>query len=419
MLLGAASIMCVIAGAHGAQAEDVTGKLVIIDWLGGSEADMMHKLEADFASRHPGLVFKEIIPQTSGDIRGGIRQVLMGGEQADVLIDTWPSFRKELVASSLIQPIDKIWADNNLDSKLGKSWKALATIGDHNYGVTYTFGDRSEIWYKTSTLEKAGVTPPKTWDEFVASFKPLRANGVVPMSVSAKVWAHAAWFESMLLRTSGAKVMRKLIAHEIPWTDDAVKAVFKKWAGLLKAGCCNDSNTMMALNWDNSADAVLKAGTAAYDMFGMSLNTRAEKQYGMVPGKDYSLFQFPSMGMGHDDESMVDSKELNLLSTAQNPGAVGAFMAYMVSKDAAAIMAKYGMPSPSTAADISLYDPVVQKAVEAVSSAKDVEFVLGDQLPADLTSEYRVQMQKFLIDPSDANIDKITAAIEAVAAGAY
>jgi hypothetical protein len=62
--------------------------------------------------------------------------------------------------------------------------------------------------------------------------------------------------------------------------------------------------------------------------------------------------------------------------------------------------------------------PVQQVATQAVSSSK-VQFVLGDLLPGDLVDEYRVQLQKFLQDPSDATIDAVTAAIEAKAAESY
>ncbi|WDR07459.1 extracellular solute-binding protein [Devosia rhodophyticola] len=188
---------------------------------------------------------------------------------------------------------------------------------------------------------------------------------------------------------------------------------------MLKANCCDEPNTMLALNWDNSVDAALKTGDAAYVLMGMWLNTRAKTEYGETPGVDYSIFQFPEMGMGHDDVSMVDSKEFNLLSTAKNVDGAAAFMTYMLSKDATAILAEYGMASPSTDADVAAYDPVIQKSVEAVSAANEVQFVLGDLLPGDLGGEYRVQIQKFLMDPSDENIDAITAAIEAVAVNAY
>jgi hypothetical protein len=57
---------------------------------------------------------------------------------------------------------------------------------------------------------------------------------------------------------------------------------------------------------------------------------------------------------------------------------------------------------------------VIKAATDAVAKG-DVQFVLGDLLPGDLVDEYRVQLQKFLQDPSDANIDAVTAAIEAKA----
>jgi len=135
-------------------------------------------------------------------------------------------------------------------------------------------------------------------------------------------------------------------------------------------------------------------------------------------GVDYGLFQFPSLGMGHDDTSSVDAKELNATSNGKNPAAADAFMNFMVSKDAADILEGYGYASPSSVADTSMLGPVQQVATAAVASSK-VQFVLGDLLPGDLVDEYRVQLQKFLQDPSDANIDTVTAAIEAKAAGMY
>jgi hypothetical protein len=90
----------------------------------------------------------------------------------------------------------------------------------------------------------------------------------------------------------------------------------------------------------------------------------------------------------------------------------------MVSKEAADILASYGYASPSKNADASLLGPVQQVATAAVAQSK-VQFVLGDLLPGDLVDEYRVQLQKFLQDPSDATIDAVTEAIEAKAKELY
>lgn len=59
------------------------------------------------------------------------------------------------------------------------------------------------------------------------------------------------------------------------------------------------------------------------------------------------------------------------------------------------------------------------RASNDVVAKADVVFVLGDRLPAELGDEYRTQLQKFLQDPSDANIDRVTDALEAKAKELY
>lgn len=134
-----------------------TGEIVTINWLGGAQGEMWTKLQEDFVAKNPEVSFRDIVPQATGDARGGIRQIILGGEQADILINTWPAFRKELADAGLILPVDDIWEEGNVSEKLGDSWKALSTIDGTNYGITYTFGDRSGIWYQNSTLETAGI----------------------------------------------------------------------------------------------------------------------------------------------------------------------------------------------------------------------------------------------------------------------
>jgi multiple sugar transport system substrate-binding protein len=172
---------------------------------------------------------------------------------------------------------------------------------------------------------------------------------------------------------------------------------------------------MFANDWDAAADLLFKADQANYQVIGMWVNVRARNDYALTEGEDYSLFQFPALGMGHDDTSSVDAKELNVTSNGKNPAAADAFLDFMLTKEAADILSGYGFASPSSEADSSLLGPVQQVATAAVANSK-VQFVLGDLLPGDLVDEYRVQLQKFLQDPSDANIDAVLAAIEAKAA---
>jgi len=420
LLAGAAAAMLLAFAPHtAAVAQDVSGELVIMQWQGGVDAEVWKKLEDAFMAKYPDVKVRELVVTGQGDMRGPMRTALLGGETVDIIINTWPAFRAELVDAGVLRAIDEQWDANNWGDLLSQSWRDLGSYNGATYGVNYTYGDRSGIWYKPAHLEKAGAAVPTTWDEFIASFDKLKAAGYpVPVAIGAKYWSHTEWFETILLRTAGVETAAKLAAHEIPWTDPAVKTALKKYAEMLQAGCCGSAEAMFANDWDGAADQLFKADQSNYQMIGMWVNARARNDYGLTEGVDYSLFQFPALGMGFDDTSSVDSKEVSGTTNGANPAAADAFMAFMISKEAADILASYGFASPSSVADTSLLGPAQKVATAAVGSSK-VQFVLGDLLPGDLVDEYRVQLQKFLQDPSDANIDAVTAAIEAKAAESY
>lgn len=285
--------------------------------------------------------------------------------------------------------------------------------------MTYTFGDRSGVFYRNDVMKKAGLAaPPKTWGEFLGTFQKLRAVGITPISMPGKTWAHTEWFETILLRVGGVDTASRLAAHKIPWTDPVVKTALHKYAEMLKSGCCDAPDRMLATDWDNAADEVLKAGTHGYDLIGMWVNNRAKSQYRLKEGQDYTMFQFPSMGLGHDDTTSVDTKEFLALKSGTNAAAADEFLKWVTGAEAAAIEARSGLASPSHTADRWQLSPVVTASSNAVKSSK-TQFVLGDLLPGDLVDEYRVQLQYFLQNPSDANIDKVLAAIEEKAKSSY
>jgi len=413
-LSAAATLLLLSVGT--VKAADISGDLVLLDWASGSEQDMIRALEEGFTKAYPNVHFKEVNLTTQGDQRGAIRAALQSGEKADLFVNTWPAFRKELADACMLRDLGSLWDSAKLGDSLSDSWKALGSTDGKLYGITYTFGDRSAMFYKTDTMKKAGIDKqPAKWDEFVANLAKLKAAGVTPIAVGAKVWSHTEWFESIYEHLNGIDKAADLAAHKIPWTDDSVKNTLKKWAELLKAGCCGEATSMLAMDWDNASDALFKQGTFGYQMIGMWNNDRARSVDGLKEGVDYSIQQFPAMGAGHDDVSSVDSKEFSGFTSGSNPAAADAFLVWITTADAANIIAKHGLASPSNKVDTSLYGPVMQASANAVASSK-VQFVLGDLLPGDLVDEYRVQLQKFLQDPSDANIDAVTKALEAKAA---
>ena len=395
------------------------GELVIINWDTGPEADLIHALEVAFHKRNPAVSIREISLTAQGDARGAIRAALMGGEKADLLINVWPAFRAELADANLLRPLDAQWASLRWSDSLGDEWKRLGQYKGVTYGVTFAFEDRSGIFYRSDVMRKAGIDmPPRTWDELLGSFKKLRAIGVTPISIPGKTWAHAEWFETLLLRVGGVDAASKLAAHKIAWTDPIVKTALRKYAEMLRAGCCDATDRMFATEWDNAADETLRFGTHGYELIGMWVNHRANTDYKLKEGVDYSLFQFPALGLGHDDTSSVNTREFVALKSGSNVAAADAFLTWLTSAEAADVVVSNGVASPSSKASHAPLGPVTAASSHAVASSK-TQFVLGDLLPGDLVDEYRVQLQYFLQDPSDANIDRVLAAIEQKARDSY
>jgi len=398
----------------------ISGELVILNWLGGSEGDNILALEDAFMAKYPDITIKNINTSSGGgDARTGIRASLLAGETYDVMLNTWPSFEKELIDSNLLQPIDSYWKQYGWDQVLNNSWRQLATYDGKTYGAYFLAGNRSGVWYNTETMAAAGITSePSTWDEWMASNAAIKATGIVPVSIGAKKWAQTEWFENLLLKSAGTEFAGKLARHEVPWTSSEVKTVFLKWKELLDAEYTHDAETMLSLHWPDTSDQVLRNKTAGYMLIGAWANNRAAQEYGQVPGKDYSFLMFPTITPGLENTMSIDGKNWLILKEAKNPDAAALFIDFVLSKEGSDIIANHNMATPSAYADISKYDDVIAKFVGKFATA-DVFFVLDDLLPAELSGEFRVQIQKFLQDPSESNIDNVMAALEAKAQDVY
>ncbi len=175
-ILAVASAVLMLSAGLG-RADDVSGELVLLDWASGSEQDMIRALEEGFTKAYPNVTFKEINLTTQGDQRGAIRAALQSGEKADLFVNTWPAFRKELADAGMLRDLGPLWDSAKLGDNLSDSWKALGSTDGKLYGVTYTFGDRSAMFYKTETMKKAGIDKqPTTWDEFVCELRETQSR---------------------------------------------------------------------------------------------------------------------------------------------------------------------------------------------------------------------------------------------------
>ena len=397
-----------------------TADIDLLTWLGGPDRKVLDDLVAGFEAKHPDLTVKISVVTSQGDARGGMRTALMGGEKPDLISNTWPAFRKELADAGILRDMSSVWAEYGWNDAYPATWQEISSTGGVVYGIPYIFGYRSGIWHVPGDLGKIGLDAfPAEYEDFLATFQPLRDAGFAePIVMPAKIYAHAEWFESLLLRIGGPELLDQLAAHEIEWTDERVAEALRQYARLFEAGCCGAPQLMNATHWDEGADRIFVERSANFLLIGMWINARAQSQYGLKPGTDFAVAKFPALGKGHDTASIVDAKEILASSVGDNPEGANLFLSYVVSKEGANIIAKAGFTTPSSMVDTSIYDSVAASSIEYVK-AGPVHFVLGDMLPGSLVDEYRLALQKFVADPTEAQILPTLQQIEAAADRSY
>ena len=158
LLAGAAMALLLGIAPTSALAQDVSGELVIMQWQGGTEAEMWKKLEEAFMAKHPGVTVRELVRHRPGRHarpdahRADGRRSRRHHHQHLAGFPRRTHRRRHSAARSTSSGTTYGWSD-----KLSQSWRDLGSIDGKTYGVTYTYGDRSGIWYKPGHLEKAGI----------------------------------------------------------------------------------------------------------------------------------------------------------------------------------------------------------------------------------------------------------------------
>jgi len=308
---------------------------------------------------------------------------------------------------------------------------ALVPIGEYKdglYGLFIFPNVKSLVWYNPKEFAANGYEVPNTWYELQALSQQIVADGGVPWSIglesgAASGWPGTDWIEDIVLRTAGASVYDKWIAHEIPWTDPRIKLAFETFGKLFDDGyVLGGAIGALTTNFGDAADPLFLDPPAAYMHKQATFITGFITDHfdGLVAAEDYDVFPLPTITpKATADGSIPLLVSGDVVTVFNNRPEVIAFAQFLTSETAANIWSsELGELSAYVNADPADFEnPITRKAQEMLLNASVSRYDGSDMMPAEIgTGAFWSGVLDYI---SGISLDTVLETIEAAAVEAY
>ncbi len=364
----------------------------------------MEQLIADFQKAHPDIKVKWNNFDHEG-YKSAIRNFLTA-DPPDVV--SWYSGNRmaPFVKAGLFEDVSDLWAQGDLNNQLKAATKSMEIDGK-KWGIpysTYQWG----IYYRKDIFAEKGITPPKTWAELIAACEKLKAAGITPFTIGTKaLWPTGGWFDYLNLRVNGYEFHMDLTAGKVPYTDPRVKAVFAKWAELVKPGYFNVNHA--AIDWQDAVPLMVQGKAAMYLMGNFAVATMKD---GGLKEDQIGFLQFPVITPGIPMAEDAPTESFHIPSGAKNKADARKFLAYLALPETQtkmnAILGQLPINNKATKSD----DPFLRAGFEMLSNAYALAQFYDRDAPADMAKAGMEGFQEFMVKPDKADailarLDKI------------
>lgn len=239
-----------LTACGGGSGESTTGgaptSLRVLDYYNNEPARTVWQKALDTCGKQAGVTIqREAVPGAS--LIQKVLQQAASKTLPDVLMLDNPDLQ-QIAQTGALTPLNDLGlkADGYAEGVVSAS-----TYQDKLYGlqpITNTIG----LFYNKDLLDKAGVTPPATWDELKATARKLTSGGTYGLAFSAPANYEGTWQFLPFMWSNGGD--EKDIAT--PETEQALQL----WVDLINEGSVSKS----ALNWTQAdVNDQFRAGKAA------------------------------------------------------------------------------------------------------------------------------------------------------------
>jgi glucose/mannose transport system substrate-binding protein len=278
-----------LAGATMVQAQQ---KLEIFSWWAGDEGPALEALIQRYNQLYPGVdVVNSTVTGGSGvNARAVLKTRMLGGDPPDSfqvhagqeLIGTW-------VVANRMEDLTPLFKSEGWLAKFPKGLIAQLSAKGGIWSVPVNIHRSNVMWYVPANLKQWGVTPPKTWDEFITTCKVLQDKGLVYPLALGENWTVNHLWESVALGVLGPDNWNALWSGKLKMNDARMLKVWDTFGKVLAFANPDYSG----LSWQQATDRMVQ-GDAAFNVMGDWAAGYMSTTLKMKPGTDFGYAASPS-----------------------------------------------------------------------------------------------------------------------------
>lgn len=286
------ALVGVALGALMAQAAAAEKAEVIHWWTSGSESTAANEFKKAFDAQGGEWVDAAVAGGGGNAAKtAGINRIVGGNPPTAMQFNISQQFY-ELIEQGLLKPLDDVAAKDDWAKVVNPVVLSSVTKNGHIYAAPVNIHSNVWLWYSPEALAKAGVEPPKNWDDFFKDLDALKKAGIVPLAQGGDAWTQSLDFFNVLLGAGGKDLYLKIFKDR---DVEAVKsAEFKKVAENFARLRDYVDDGVQGRQWNQAISMVIN-GQAGFNFMGDWAKGEVVAA-GKVPGKDIGCVP----GLGHN-----------------------------------------------------------------------------------------------------------------------
>jgi raffinose/stachyose/melibiose transport system substrate-binding protein len=336
--------------------------------MSGGNAEALNTIIAAFEAANPGVTVRQITFDDDIYSDTGLITQLQSNEVPDIYFQ-WAGFplARDVEAGYAMDLTDAMaggWGDSFLESAFTAG--AGTTVDGRIHMVPLSLDVTNTIWYNTAIFEEYGLTPPETWDEFLAVIKTLAEAGETPIVTgNNELWPLGNWASHVAARVVPAADFDAAFRQEKSFADAGFLPALELMQGLHEAGAFN--RDMQGLGADPAMAAFFQEAAVMHPIGSWLVGSASEMA---DEGFAYSQFDTPVIDPAAEAPNSAIGTMTGLIvhANSAHPDEAIAFLKFLTMPENQAIWAEGGALSPvdGVVADV---DPQMVAMAELLAGA--------------------------------------------------